>query len=76
MFDDGFCGTHSGRGDVCVHSTACSIRSLWRWVGTTLENILDDISLANLASGQVTMPTGFAAATPEETDARSEGAPQ
>jgi Rrf2 family protein len=66
MFDDGFCGTHSGRGDVCVHSTACSIRSLWRWVGTTLETVLDDISLANLARGQVTMPTGFA----------SEGAPQ
>lgn len=53
LFDDGFCQTHTGRSEICVHTTACSIRSLWRWVGTALERVLDQITVADLTRGEI-----------------------
>src|SRR5690606_28869763 len=49
LFDDGFCQAHTGKGAVCVHSTACSIRGLWKWIGLALERVLEQITLADLA---------------------------
>ena len=78
LFDEGFCQVHTGQGLTCVHSTACSIRSLWKWVGSALEQVLDAITLADLARGEVAVAarlarisetegtTGSTAAGPEQ----------
>jgi len=53
LFNDGFCDNHTGRGAVCVHSSACSIRGLWKWIGLALERVLEQITIADLAHGEV-----------------------
>lgn len=65
LFDDGFCATHTGKGAICVHSTACSIRSLWRWIGGALERVLAEITLADLARGELAMASQLDEVTPE-----------
>ena len=56
LFNDSFCEAHTGQGPHCVHSpTACSIRTLWRWVGGALDKVLRQITLADLISGPTSM---------------------
>lgn len=59
LFTEAFCQVHSGSADNCVHeSTHCSVRSVWRWVGTALDKVLRQITLHDLASG----PDGLSSA--------------
>jgi Rrf2 family protein len=51
MFPSGFCDTHVGQADRCVHATGCSIRVLWRRVDAALDRILGQITLADLGEG-------------------------
>lgn len=52
LFKDGFCDAHTGQASSCVHSpTACSIRTLWRWVGGALDKVLRQITIADLING-------------------------
>jgi Rrf2 family protein len=53
LFDEAFCDSHTGRGAVCVHTTACSIRSLWRWMGAAMDRVLAQVTLADLARGEI-----------------------
>ncbi len=48
LFTHMFCEGHSGRLDACVHSTGCSVRALWRAMGTALEQVLVKVTLADL----------------------------
>jgi len=48
MFEQDFCGDHSGTMKFCTNSVDCSIRSLWKMVQLTLDHVLEDITLANL----------------------------
>ena len=48
VFSEGFCDTHPGQRDSCVHTTDCSIRPLWRAVEGTLARLLGAIHLADL----------------------------
>jgi Rrf2 family protein len=48
LYDDAFCGRHRGLHDICTHAIDCSVRSLWQVVQTSVDNILDRISLADL----------------------------
>jgi Rrf2 family protein len=66
LFDDGFCGTHTGKGSLCVHTTACSIRSLWGWIGGALEQVLDRITLEDLARGELVTSARLAAVNPDD----------
>lgn len=69
LFADSFCsnhagGTRSGAGAganaSCVHSpAACSIRFLWRWVGTALDKVLTQITLADLVAGPSSVSTAI-----------------
>lgn len=52
LYDGAFCEAHSGKELSCVHSTGCSIRGLWRWIGSSLEQALSSITLADLARGE------------------------
>ncbi len=63
LFADSFCNSHSGGSSQnlsCVHSpAACSIRFLWRWVGTALDKVLTQITLADLVAGPGSVSTAI-----------------
>ena len=49
LYDGGTCERYSGNKEECVHSSDCSIRSLWSGVQSLLDDVLSQISLADLA---------------------------
>lgn len=67
IFHDGFCDAHAGQSTICVHTTACSIRSLWRWVGTALERVLDEITLADLTNSEGAVAAQLREVAPDRT---------
>jgi Rrf2 family protein len=75
LFDAGFCETHAGKGAVCVHTSAgCSIRSLWRWIGAALDRVLEQVTLADLASGEIAVASQLReAARPPFVEIRATG---
>lgn len=48
LFDEDFCGAHSGSMRFCNHSVDCSVRSLWQMIQLTFDKLLEGISLENL----------------------------
>lgn len=48
LFDEEFCGSHTGLGKLCTNSVDCSTRSLWKMVQYTLDNLLDKLTLKDL----------------------------
>jgi Rrf2 family transcriptional regulator, iron-sulfur cluster assembly transcription factor len=54
LFDDEFCGTHSGAIRLCTHSVDCSSRSLWQMVQYTLDQLLDKVTLHDLVNPEKT----------------------
>jgi Rrf2 family protein len=51
LWDAGGCSRFSGALDVCVHSSACSIRSLWGVLDSVVDQLLRSVSLADLLEG-------------------------
>jgi Rrf2 family protein len=49
FFKSGFCETHNGSSDACVHLGDCSIRSLWGVLGQLVDRVLGQTTLADLA---------------------------
>jgi Rrf2 family protein len=43
-----FCGKHSGQHDRCVHTTACSVKSLWNGLTLFLNGLLAQYRLSDL----------------------------
>jgi len=52
LFDEEFCANHGGVLKVCTNSVDCSIRSLWSMVQSTIDMLLDKITLADLAKSE------------------------
>lgn len=48
LFDESFCGAHSGAMRFCNHSLDCSVRSLWQMIQLSIDRLLEGISLENL----------------------------
>ena len=48
MFDKEFCATHTGVRKFCTHSVDCSVKSLWKSVQSTIDNLLRDITLDDM----------------------------
>ena len=48
MYDDEFCGKHSGDVRICVNSTGCSVKSLWGVLDGLVSGILHRIRLSDL----------------------------
>ncbi len=49
LYGDGFCAEHAGTGgDACVHSSACSIRSLWIGIDRMVQGVLARTTLRDL----------------------------
>jgi Rrf2 family protein len=48
FFEEGFCEKHSGTANSCVHSTDCSMRSLWRSVQGAVDSVLKATTVLDL----------------------------
>jgi Rrf2 family transcriptional regulator, iron-sulfur cluster assembly transcription factor len=50
MFDKEFCGLHAGSLNLCTNSVDCSSRSLWKMIQFTVDQLLDKVTLYDLAN--------------------------
>ena len=50
LFDKDFCGQHAGSLKLCTNSVDCSARSLWQMIQFTVDQLLDKITLNELAN--------------------------
>lgn len=48
LFENGFCDNHNGMVRLCTNSVDCSARSLWKLVQLAVDQVLNNISLADL----------------------------
>jgi len=48
LYDEEFCGKHSGHHSICTHAIDCSVRSVWQIVQTAVDDVVYKISLADL----------------------------
>jgi Rrf2 family transcriptional regulator, iron-sulfur cluster assembly transcription factor len=53
MYDDKFCGQHTGTLSLCTNSVDCSLRSLWSILQWNMDKLLDQISLKDLMKSEV-----------------------
>lgn len=54
LFDEEFCGSHSGIVRLCTNSVDCSSRSLWRMIQMAVDQLLDKITLHDLVNPEKT----------------------
>ena len=48
LFSNEFCKTYRGNKKICINSLDCSIRSLWKIIQETIDNVTGNISLRDL----------------------------
>jgi Rrf2 family protein len=53
LFDKDFCGQHAGSLKLCTNSVDCSARSLWQMIQFTVDQLLDKITLQELANPEI-----------------------
>jgi Rrf2 family protein len=52
MYDEKFCGQHSGALTLCTNSVDCSLRSLWTVLQLNMDKWLDQISIYDLMKSE------------------------
>ena len=52
LYDDDFCMKHTGVLNLCTNSIDCSIRSLWKTVQYSIDQILEKVTLKNLIGSE------------------------
>ena len=52
IYQETFCGTHTGAIDVCNHIIDCSMRSLWRSVQNAVDVVLKRITLRDMLGNE------------------------
>ena len=52
IYDEKFCGQHSGNLSLCTNSVDCSLRSLWTILQINMDKLLDQISLQDLMKSE------------------------
>ena len=50
LYNQQFCGDHTGMLKLCTNSIDCSSRSLWKMIQFTLDQLLDKVTLHDLVS--------------------------
>jgi Rrf2 family protein len=48
LFTKQFCGDYSGALKLCTNSVDCSVRSLWQMIQLSVDQLLDQVTLADL----------------------------
>lgn len=70
LFEDDFCERHAGVRHVCTHSVACGIKALWATVQGAVDDVLRDVSLADLLPRLETASVVFYAGIPHRGEPR------
>ncbi|MFT7157535.1 MAG: Rrf2 family iron-sulfur cluster assembly transcriptional regulator [Parvicella sp.] len=52
LFDKKFCDSHAGTMSLCTNSVDCSIRSLWSMMQATIDNLLDNVTMADMMGSE------------------------
>ena len=52
LFDNEFCGSHTGALKLCTHSVDCSARSLWQMIQFAVDQVLDKVTLHDLVNSE------------------------
>lgn len=52
LFDKNFCDNHAGIMTLCTNSVDCSVRSLWSMMQTTLDKLLDKVTMADMIKNE------------------------
>lgn len=60
MYDEKFCGQHSGNLSLCTNSVDCSLRSLWTILQISMDKLLDQISLQDLMKSETQVSVNLA----------------
>ena len=53
IYDEKFCGHHSGSLSLCTNSVDCSLRSLWTILQFNMDKLLDQISIQDLMKSEM-----------------------
>ncbi len=56
LYDDHFCGKHSGQLNECLHNMDCEVRSLWNRIQSAVDRVLDHVTLADIMAGTIESP--------------------
>lgn len=48
LYDEEFCGRHSGNNHICTHAVDCSVRSLWQIIQEAVDGVVNRITLADM----------------------------
>lgn len=48
LYDEKFCGQHTGANSLCTNSVDCSLRSLWTILQHNIDRVLDQITISDL----------------------------
>jgi Rrf2 family protein len=48
LYDEEFCGKHTGQLGICRHSVDCGVRSLWNTIQDSVDKVLEGLTLADL----------------------------
>lgn len=48
LYDEEFCGRHSGQLSICTHAVDCSVRSLWQVIQQSVDEVIGKLTLADL----------------------------
>ena len=57
LFESNFCDSHSGSAAICTRSVDCSVRSLWRAVQVSVDQVLSKTTLRDLLQNEESMDT-------------------
>ncbi len=52
LFDKSFCGDYSGSLKLCTNSVDCSVRSLWKMIQFSVDQLLDKVTLDDLIGAE------------------------
>ncbi|MDB5024189.1 MAG: Rrf2 family transcriptional regulator [Mucilaginibacter sp.] len=52
LFSKDFCGDYRGTRPLCTNSADCSVRSLWQMIQLSVDQLLDQVTLADLMSSE------------------------
>jgi Rrf2 family protein len=55
LFENKFCESHSGQAAICTRSVDCSVRSLWRAVQVSVDQVLSKATLRDLLQNEEEM---------------------
>ena len=55
LYDQEFCTKHAGAAEVCAHDVDCAVRSLWQVLQSSVDQVLDRMTLADLIAPTATV---------------------